>query len=129
MKTYSSHPVKELNAGGFQFKDGVLSLDEPPKIAEFEALLQQYEKNDPAIRSMIKEISVDRAAEIARTFVKPTAMQGTATSESVLRAQQIAADAAKAVEASAAASTDGAVDPSVVEAAEQASAVRLVLKS
>lgn len=117
-KIYSSHPVRELNAGGFQFKDGVLHLEDEDKIKEFEELLAGYAKTDPSIRVMIKEISVESAEEIARRFAKPTAVQGVATSESVMRAQQIADDAAKAV--AAAAANNGDVD-SAAKAAEIAS--------
>lgn len=98
---YSRRPTLSVNATDengktylFQFKDGVLTLDDEKDIAVFDANL---ERMPPSGRTLIKTIDLESAAKIAaahRAQQGPAAAHGTTTATMTpeIREMQLAAE-------------------------------------
>ena len=92
---YTCSPTKSLKFGRFEFKNGLLKLDDPDDIVEFEEALQDASMG---IKSVVKKISLEAANRIAKQHTQsPEAIRGTQTTASMKVAQQIAKDEDKRV--------------------------------
>lgn len=86
-KIYSCKPLAKLKIGPFNFKDGLLRLEDAAQIAEMENRLDHIAKTNPGFRHKIKTISV-AAAESLIKAKPPEAHKGAAHSDSGVRTVQ-----------------------------------------
>lgn len=74
-RAWTSHPVPNYMIGRFKFEKGVLKLNDPADIKEFENYLN--DKNLPASeKNRIRELDISSAEAISRKFIEE---QGGAT--------------------------------------------------
>lgn len=93
-RIYSCHPVLDFKVGKFHFKNSRLTLS-GADVVEFEDILSQM---GAATRQMIRTVSLEMAEQIAANLLKnSSATQGSATSETMRAASQIARDADEAL--------------------------------
>jgi len=62
---YSSHPIAAFHVGGFQFKDGTLTIEDDKEAERFEKLVEGLPPRD---KSTIRKINTEGADAIARKF-------------------------------------------------------------
>ena len=92
---YTCSPTKSLKYGRFEFKNGLLKLEDPDDIVEFAEVM---ESAPLGVKSVVKKISLEAADRIAKQHTQgPEAIRGTQTTASMKVASQIAKDTDKRV--------------------------------
>lgn len=88
-RAWTSHPIANYAVGDFRFENGILRLDDPEKIAEFEKLLE--DKNFPASeRHRIRELDVKGAEAISRKIRSEQGGNATKQSDSTIGERAVA---------------------------------------